>query len=440
MAAPVKYLFFSIIYCSCIFSQWTTVNQLNNLGEYPTISVPDCNTVITAGGSASTSVIYRSTNGGINFANITSALINRDLYALWALNKDTIYTGDGGAPGGIGGNAKIYMTTNGGVNWADILSTGGSSGFISGIMFERPLQNFGIIVSDPPFGTDSFWIAKTTNKGGSWVITRAPQTAPFSTQKSLFVVDPAFYGFGLISTPGKIFITSNGGSNWIVRSIGLNGNSTPSTVFQSDKLNGISISDNGLPSIARTTNGGNNWQSFSTGTGSSGIGTIKWVPGTNIYYMCASRIKRSSNGGQSWEEMNTGGVFNFVHMDLISTGPNSICAYALASDGRVLKYEGEPFGIKQISNEVPLNFELMQNYPNPFNPVTKFKFRVSGTDFISIKIFNSNGKEIRVLLNESLAPGTYEIEFDATDMPSGIYYYSISTSGFADTKKMALVK
>jgi photosystem II stability/assembly factor-like uncharacterized protein len=441
MTAPLKYIFFLLILCTGILSQWIVVNQLNNLGQYPTISVSDCSTIVTAGGSGSTAVIYRSTNGGINFTNIVTTDINKDLYAVWAMNKDTIFVGDGGSPGGLGGNARVYRTTNGGINWVNVLSTGGNSGFIDGIVFQRPDNNFGIIVSDPPQGSDSFWVAKTTNKGNDWVITRAPRPGVnFTTQNSPFLVDSLFYGFGLQVSPGKIYMTTNGGINWTIRIIGLVGNSVPSTVFQSDKLNGISVSDNGLPLLAITTNGGANWQSYNTGAGTFGVGTTKWVPGTSIYYLAANKIKRTSNNGQSWEEMTTSGVQNFVHMDLILNGVNNICAYALASDGRVLKYEGEPFGLKQISGEVPTDFELKQNYPNPFNPITYFSFRIPENGFVTIRVFDVKGKDIQTLVNESLAPGIYEVEFDADNLPSGVYYYTLSSKGFVGTKKMVLVK
>jgi len=446
------------------FSQWTQLTQVSNIGFYPSISAANCNTVVIAGGFTNSPIVYFSSNGGNNFSNITTAEITRELYSCWAINKDTIFLGDGGSPGGGGGNARVYRTTNSGVNWTIVLTTGGSSGFISGIVFERPAQNFGIAVSDPPGGIDSFWIAKTTDKGGSWRITKAPYVPQYSTQNSPYVVDSLFYGFGIVNPSfgaGKIYKTSNGGLNWNTSLIGLNANSVPSIAFQTDKLNGIAVSDIALPNIATTTNGGANWQSYSIGAGTAGVGTIKWIRGTNIYYLCANTIRRTSNGGLNWEVMNTGGILNFVHMDIITNSPTSICAYALTEDGRVLKYEGDPFGIKPISTELPEKFELMQNYPNPFNPATKIQFNIpllpafrrevdvaeSDRRGVLLKIFDIIGREIHTLVNEELKPGTYEVSFDGGNLPSGVYYYNLSvlqagssTGDYSETKKMVILK
>ena len=437
-----------IFFAESSYSQWIQVSQVNNIGSYPSISAANCSTVVIAGGLPNSPIVYLSTNGGNNFSNITTSDISRDLYCCWALNKDTIFAGDGGSPGGMGGNARVYMTTNGGLNWTIILTTGGNSGFISGIVFERPQQNFGIIVSDPPNGNDSFWIAKTTNSGGNWIITRAPFTPLYSTQNSPFVVDSIFYGFGLINPttgPGRIYTTSNGGLSWNIRSFALSSNSVPSIAFQSDKLNGIALSDINLPNLAATTNGGINWQTYSAGAGAFGVGTVKWIRGTNIYYLSANKIKRTSNGGLSWEEMNTGGIQNFVHMDIISNSPTDICAYALATEGKVLKYEGEPFGIKLISNEIPEHFELLQNYPNPFNPSTKIRFSIPPSEGargrnISVIIYDILGRDITILVNEELKPGVYEVQFDGGELPSGVYYYMLTAGNYSETKKMVLIK
>ena len=101
--------------------------------------------------------------------------------------------------------------------------------------------------------------------------------------------------------------------------------------------------------------------------------------------------------------------------------------------------------IKQISSEVPENFSLYQNYPNPFNPTTLIKFEIqkSKSETYSkteIRIYDVTGREIQTLVNEELQSGTYEVEFDGTNYPSGVYYYSLSTENFTETKKMVLIK
>jgi hypothetical protein len=101
-------------------------------------------------------------------------------------------------------------------------------------------------------------------------------------------------------------------------------------------------------------------------------------------------------------------------------------------------------GIKSISGEVPNRFILYQNYPNPFNPATKIRFGIPSASYqgmlVQIVIYDVIGSEIKILLNENLKPGTYEVDFDGSDLPSGIYFYILKTSRFMETKKMLLVK
>ena len=88
----------------------------------------------------------------------------------------------------------------------------------------------------------------------------------------------------------------------------------------------------------------------------------------------------------------------------------------------------------------PGNYELSQNYPNPFNPSTNIRFQISKTGFVVLKIYNTLGKEVATLVNEEKQPGNYEITWDASDLPSGIYFYQIRSGDYIETKKMLLIK
>ncbi|HRJ05522.1 MAG TPA: hypothetical protein PK605_14060 [Ignavibacteria bacterium] len=116
-----------------------------------------------------------------------------------------------------------------------------------------------------------------------------------------------------------------------------------------------------------------------------------------------------------------------------------------------------PVGLISVSTEIPSQFSLFQNYPNPFNPVTKIKFSIplsrgmgaeGGRGVLTqLSIYDALGKEITVLINQQLQPGTYEADWDASAYPSGVYYYKLEVSpstssgrGFTETKKMVLIK
>jgi type IX secretion system substrate protein len=102
-------------------------------------------------------------------------------------------------------------------------------------------------------------------------------------------------------------------------------------------------------------------------------------------------------------------------------------------------------GITPISSEVPESFQLYQNYPNPFNPVTKIRFDIpSGFEHrtlnIELIIYDILGKEIATLVNELLHPGIYEVEFDGSNFPSGVYFYKLETEDFYQSRRMVLIK
>ncbi|MBS1513959.1 MAG: T9SS type A sorting domain-containing protein [Bacteroidetes bacterium] len=96
--------------------------------------------------------------------------------------------------------------------------------------------------------------------------------------------------------------------------------------------------------------------------------------------------------------------------------------------------------IRQIGTETPDKFILFQNYPNPFNPQTKIKFSLAKASDVKLAVFNSQGKLVQEVLNRYIPAGSFEIDFDAKNLSSGIYYYKIESNEFSSTKKMTLVK
>ena len=97
-----------------------------------------------------------------------------------------------------------------------------------------------------------------------------------------------------------------------------------------------------------------------------------------------------------------------------------------------------------LTNEVeigtPSKFELSQNYPNPFNPETKIKYELPNDGFVSIRVFDNSGKEVAVLVNNNVSAGYHTVNFKASSLSSGIYFYRLETPGFVKVMKMALVK
>lgn len=101
---------------------------------------------------------------------------------------------------------------------------------------------------------------------------------------------------------------------------------------------------------------------------------------------------------------------------------------------------GSPNEIKQNSNVIPEKFSLSQNYPNPFNPSTAIKFSIPENSFVSLKIYDINGKEISELVNRNLSRGEFEVSFNGGKLSSGIYFYTLRAGNFMETKVMNLIK
>jgi hypothetical protein len=92
------------------------------------------------------------------------------------------------------------------------------------------------------------------------------------------------------------------------------------------------------------------------------------------------------------------------------------------------------------NNIEPLNYELSQNYPNPFNPITNIKYQIQKAEFVTLKIYDITGREIKTLVNEIKNPGSYIVTFNGSELASGVYFYRIQSGDFVQVKKMLMIK
>ena len=99
-----------------------------------------------------------------------------------------------------------------------------------------------------------------------------------------------------------------------------------------------------------------------------------------------------------------------------------------------------PVDIEEVPNQMPQAVAMSQNYPNPFNPTTTIKFEIPEPGFVALKVFDVLGNEVTTLVNENSNAGKQSVEFDATGLTSGIYYYQLLSDEFIETKKMIFLK
>jgi len=179
--------------------------------------------------------------------------------------------------------------------------------------------------------------------------------------------------------------------------------------------------------FALSTNGGATWLSRTQITNTSG--SLR-----DCRYVSMSPINNQTLGSY------------YVHLLYQSDSiPGSfVTGYSQMSLARMMytKIQFSFTGIKIINSRISNQFFLSQNYPNPFNPVTKIRFELpaGATRRVALTVFDALGRVIATLVDQELSPGTYEVEWNATNFSSGIYFYKMETSGYTYVKKMVLIK
>ncbi len=117
------------------------------------------------------------------------------------------------------------------------------------------------------------------------------------------------------------------------------------------------------------------------------------------------------------------------------------CAYGGTASDSSRYNTTDPIVLEVITeNTVPTEYNLFQNYPNPFNPVTNIKYDVPKNTFVKIRVYDIAGKEVRTLVDQEMEAGSYETQFDATKLASGIYFYKMETRDYNKVMKMVLLK
>ncbi len=192
------------------------------------------------------------------------------------------------------------------------------------------------------------------------------------------------------------------------------------------------------------------------------------APGTNIYSTTTSGAYGNMTGTSMATPCVAGAIgfmfsvapLSWIQAYKTSPGPNALIvkqkilqgvdpkpslANITVSGGRLNVYNSgvlmqNPTGINNNNGGIPSQFRLYQNYPNPFNPSTVITFDMPKDGFVSLKVYNAIGQEVASLIDGNIKAGVYQKVFNASSLPSGIYFYKLVTDNFSDVRKMSLIK
>lgn len=405
----LKYFCFIIIYFALalpIKGQWIQQSSGVNTALYDVFFL-DTQTGWLCGASG---VILKTTNGGTNWTPQNSGL-TRGLYSIHFINSNT-----GWIVSGIVG--YILKTTNGGSNWITVYGT--------------PLRTFNNVFALDP---NSVWVTgvgvngyiyKTTNGGNSWdsVVTST------GTGRDVIFFNQTT---GIATFSSEIYKSTDGGNTWEIRYTG------SGELVELTFIGNTGYTASTSYRIYKTTDQGNNWTEI---TQINGVGNCQdiFFNNLNTGYLCGDvdNMYKTTNGGFNWIRQNTqSGVFlSSVFFTTDSIG------WTCGGLGKVFytSSSGAYVGIVNEDEVSPYQLELKQNYPNPFNPSTTIEYNIYKSGYVSLKIFDILGNEIKILVNGIQYKGNYKFTFSSGTLSSGIYYYELVTPVNRVTKCMILIK
>jgi photosystem II stability/assembly factor-like uncharacterized protein len=378
----------------------------------------------------------------------------------------------------------LFTTSNGGNKW-NISFLGSNSWFegssnLTGLWLYSPTSWYRKMYSPGIGGFSSTGIQQSTDGGVTWEGNRSYSTL------SLGVANMDVFETGGISfLTANSNVLKNSGSGWNTI---YTGSSTGNIFFADANTGFVALGSSGIKGILYTSNGGTNWTTYSTGSTkyiesvylrSSGLGFVGcdsalllkttnfglnwnqipvpnnlrvqnisfaneftgWFLGTNRNSPNTGRLYVTNNGGSSFQQMMSLMSFDVKGYSFV----DAVNGYICGDSGKVLKTTNGGLTFVTHNPEItPDKYSLSQNYPNPFNPVTNIRFDIpvgNGRDHsVKLVIYDLLGKEITTLVNQQMLPGSYNVDWDASNYPSGVYFYTLVTANYTLTKKMVLMK
>lgn len=386
---------------------------------------------------------------------------------------------------------KVVLTTNGGADWEEIDVTAGE-GLYGQSIFALNEQTAWIVLRDPSGGKKG-GVFNTTNAGKDWIKQETAFPDGGSAREVFFF--NADNGIATGDPRGgywEFYTTSNGGDNWTrVESINLPAPGFSDWVLPDASYGNTYFVNTFSRSILKTTDFGHSWtvSRYPTGPGGVGVGCAfkDSLNGLAASYFGerSNKAARTIDGGKSWilinPPMQIPSIYflNYVNESdgfYITTSHNNIGApepttpgsmYTMDNGETWIKIDDRPHGptsftksgvgwnggaydtiykwnskLTDVENteEIVKDYRLEQNFPNPFNPSTSISYSIPTNEFVNLAVFDILGREVKTLVNEQKNAGKYKIQFNASNLATGVYIYRIKAGQFEQTRKLILIK
>ncbi|MDQ3020407.1 MAG: T9SS type A sorting domain-containing protein [Bacteroidota bacterium] len=367
-------------------------------------------------------------NTGATYAIISMYFLNQRLgYAIsWEI--------DNNPPNYYG--TRIFATTNGGINWSNTLLPD-TNLFINSVFFLDSLNGF--------IGGSEGKIFYTTNSGNDWNLSVTDSGVVFGfpvREIKFYDSQNGFAAGGVFDIAGVIYKTINGGRNWSVQIVGPE---PVNDLYYFDSVNVIGMGGDfeyGSSKVT-TSDGGAVWDYHEFGV--FGIANSIGFRTRNEGWASLGIVDSflvSTNGGSKWKLKGTPNGAKIYKLFFI----DSLNGWAVGNDGVILKYNSNLLDISENNFSIPNAITLYQNYPNPFNPFTVISYQLTVSNYVSLKVYDVTGKEIATLVNQKQIAGSFSVDFNAGNFPSGIYLYELRAveeytgKKYSQTKKMIILK
>ena len=401
----------------------------------------EINSVVKKSGTLVASVNYRGVFVSQDNASTWDQYLHRDLSVnVFYKRFNRLFAGT---------SRGIYASEDDGLNWKRLNSTGSSvlsitsndaylfsssyAGEISrssdnGISWETPSVFGGSVNAIYYFNnklfTDNSYIGirYSSDDGMSWSSASIPGSVTYCFADYNDKLFAGLFSHG-------IYYSTNSGNSWSPTN--LNAGSMSQIMSNSKYMFVASLHD---PGLYRSSDGGINWEKTT-------LNHLSWCLTVSNEIVIAGTgsagVYVSTDNGVSWRSRNENLVSNNVHSLFLD---NEYVFSGLFESGIYRTTLSSLTEVLHQINEIPEIFNLYQNYPNPFNPSTIISFDISKRSFVKLTVYNAAGKLVKKLLNEYKSPGSNEIKFESNDLPTGIYYYSLTAGSFTQSKKMILLK